>query len=293
MLSTRHKSLTAQIAGDKPHKPIFPAFSSASRQSPPVAPKPARYNRPAMANTAQIEANRRNAQRSTGPKTPEGKKISRLNATKHGLLANESTLPQESIPEFEQLLTAFREEHHPATATEEFLVHQMADAQWRLRRIRRVETGMFDALMVEAEEQYQTEITRSTLEDPPDLTPEQKAIRKHDRDTALLGRAFLQRPESVAILSRYENSIRRSFYKALEELRRIRTRPIPPPQDQPYNSCETNPIPPQPVAKQDPECAPAPVETHPRLACLSPWPLAHLPTCPLAHVLHRNFESGR
>ena len=81
-----------------------------------------------MITPAQYEANRRNAQLSSGPKTPEGKAASSRNALKHGLLANEAVLPQENLAEFDQLLSAFLDEHHPTTATEEFLVRSLPTA---------------------------------------------------------------------------------------------------------------------------------------------------------------------
>ncbi len=56
-----------------------------------------------MTSVKQIEANRRNAQKSTGPKTNEGKEVSRLNVLKHGLLAEMLLLPDENVEAFEQL----------------------------------------------------------------------------------------------------------------------------------------------------------------------------------------------
>ena len=79
-----------------------------------------------MATQAQIEANRRNAQKSTGPRSAEGKLTAGQNALRHGLCSNFSILQDETDEEAEALLHALREEHQPLGATEEILVYKMA-----------------------------------------------------------------------------------------------------------------------------------------------------------------------
>jgi len=79
-----------------------------------------------MATQAQIEANRRNAQKSTGPRTDAGKITAGQNALRHGLCANFSLLEEETDEEVQALLQALREEHQPLGATEEILVYKMA-----------------------------------------------------------------------------------------------------------------------------------------------------------------------
>jgi hypothetical protein len=84
-----------------------------------------------MATEAQIEANRRNAAKSTGPRTPEGKARVRRNATRHGLCSGIALFAEEG-PEFERefnlLLEDLREEHQPNGPTEDILVHKMAQS---------------------------------------------------------------------------------------------------------------------------------------------------------------------
>jgi hypothetical protein len=90
----------------------------------------------------QIEANRRNALRSTGPKTPKGKQISRLNALTHGLRAKDVVIPgQEDPAEFEAILRELREDRKPQGHLEIHLVEQIGMALWRLRRVYRAENG--------------------------------------------------------------------------------------------------------------------------------------------------------
>src|SRR5262245_8794539 len=94
--------------------------------------------------TQQIDANRRNAQKSTGPRTPEGKARSALNALSHGLLAKEAVLQDENEAEFNALLDAYIGHHQPATPQEEFYVREMACCDWRLRRSLRTETSLYE-----------------------------------------------------------------------------------------------------------------------------------------------------
>ena len=88
-----------------------------------------------MATQKQIEANRRNAQRSTGPRTPEGKAAVRLNALRHGLRARTVVLPGEDRQEFERLCDVLEGEWQPRTSTELFYLEQMAVSQWKLTRM--------------------------------------------------------------------------------------------------------------------------------------------------------------
>jgi len=78
-----------------------------------------------MPSDQKIQANRRNAQRSTGPKTPEGKATVSRNATRHGLASSRTVvLPEENRQEFEELVDAFRSEYQPQGPLERFLVLQ-------------------------------------------------------------------------------------------------------------------------------------------------------------------------
>ena len=72
-----------------------------------------------MSSQQQIEANRLNAQKSTGPSTPEGRAAVRLNGLKYGLYAETLILPGEDPAAFEALLDRLDAEHQPAAPTEE------------------------------------------------------------------------------------------------------------------------------------------------------------------------------
>src|SRR6266404_9329886 len=94
-----------------------------------------------MSTDRQIEANRLNAQHSTGPRTPQGRAAVRLNGLKHGLRAETIVVPGEDPAEFEALIEAYRAERQPASPTDEFLVRQLAMADWRLLRLHRLEAA--------------------------------------------------------------------------------------------------------------------------------------------------------
>lgn len=79
-----------------------------------------------MATQAQIAANRRNAQKSTGPRTPEGRTTSGQNALRHGLCSKFALIENETNEEVQSLLEALRDEHQPTGPTEEILVYKMA-----------------------------------------------------------------------------------------------------------------------------------------------------------------------
>jgi hypothetical protein len=93
----------------------------------------------------QIAANQRNAQKSTGPKTPEGLTISKMNAVKHGIFSKEVLVRglnfKENTAEFAALHDRFTQEYNPVGPVEEMLVDQIVTAQWRLRRALRAESG--------------------------------------------------------------------------------------------------------------------------------------------------------
>ncbi|MGI8959654.1 MAG: hypothetical protein ACR2IV_07840 [Bryobacteraceae bacterium] len=87
-----------------------------------------------MTTSAQLAANQSNAQRSTGPKTPEGKAISARNNFRHGFSGAFTVLPWESQEEFDMLLGGLRDEHKPSGLTETILVDRMAQAIWLSKR---------------------------------------------------------------------------------------------------------------------------------------------------------------
>lgn len=93
----------------------------------------------------QLAANRRNALKSTGPRTPQGRAVSKRNALKHGILSKQVLVQGLNLEESERELKAlhlrFWEELRPEGPIEEMLVDQIVTAHWRLRRALRAESG--------------------------------------------------------------------------------------------------------------------------------------------------------
>ena len=93
-----------------------------------------------MTTEKQAEANRRNASKSSGPKTDEGKAASRLNALRHGLRARTVVQPGDDQSEFDQLSADLQEACDPQNRPEELLVEKMVIAEWQLARLQRAES---------------------------------------------------------------------------------------------------------------------------------------------------------
>ncbi len=199
-----------------------------------------------MTSEKQIRANRRNALKSTGPKTPEGKATVRLNARTHGLRSQEILFPGEDEDALKGLNENLRAELQPVGELENLLVDGIVAAHWRLRRLRRVEAGIFawehyGELLERAQDEAKT-YERSSLEDfmenqygPSEritderkhqeaLAEAQEMKAKRNAETATLGRTFIRdadKANAFSKLSRYETAIERGLYKALHELQRL------------------------------------------------------------------------
>jgi hypothetical protein len=95
-----------------------------------------------MATAKQIAANRGNARRSTGPRTPEGRKASAMNALKHGMTSQTVLLPDEDPREFEHFASGMRLYWSPFGAQEDVLVERIIHLAWRLVRLAKIEAGI-------------------------------------------------------------------------------------------------------------------------------------------------------
>ncbi len=97
-----------------------------------------------MTSLRQIDANRRNARKSTGPVTPEGKQRSRCNAVRHGLTAETVIGALEDAEDYQAFEAAIIADYDAQSAVERELVLRLASLLWRLRRATTMETGLFD-----------------------------------------------------------------------------------------------------------------------------------------------------
>ena len=96
-----------------------------------------------MTSLKQIEANRRNAQKSTGPTSAEGKQRASRNAVRHGLAAETVIVPLEDVEDYQAFEEAVAASFDPETSVERELILRLASLLWRLRRATSIETGLF------------------------------------------------------------------------------------------------------------------------------------------------------
>ncbi len=97
-----------------------------------------------MTSIKQIEANRRNSLKSTGPKTEAGKRASRCNAVRHGLTAETVIGALEDAEDYKAFEAAINADYDAQSAVERELVLRLASLLWRLRRATTIETGLFE-----------------------------------------------------------------------------------------------------------------------------------------------------
>jgi hypothetical protein len=155
-----------------------------------------------MTSNLQIEANRRNARLSTGPRTEEGRRVSRMNALRHGLTAQHVTVFDETEADFRRFHRQLMRVLRPEGAMEAQLAERAVICAWRLRRVYRIETGMF------------SKARKLWAPTGPTLA--------NDIETVYT-RLSSQR-DDLAKLSRYEASIERSLRRALLDLERRQAR---------------------------------------------------------------------
>lgn len=155
---------------------------------------------------AVIKANRQNAIKSTGPRTPEGKEICRLNALKHGFSSKEVLIKGESPEEFDEFRERLAAQLQPAGELEEVLVDRIVAQAWRLRRAVRIEREILERWFT------------WTLK-----VPRRRRSYHDDRRTLgeAVGRDLLEGRETLTKYEKYEITIERSLFRTLHELERL------------------------------------------------------------------------
>jgi len=188
-----------------------------------------------MISDKQLDANRRNAQLSTGPQTPEGRAAVRYNALTHGLTAQYAVMPQENKQEFEDLFASLEAEYQPSGPTENLLLKQMVINAWRIQRLQGMETSFFELAAVDYRQSF---------------AEQYKNTDAHDLH-AYLFREDVRCNDALSRMARYESRIQRSFYKAMHELQRLQalrasptsstSNPETPPPSPPLDSSDATP----------------------------------------------------
>jgi hypothetical protein len=119
-----------------------------------------------MASPAQIQANRLNALKSTGPRTEAGKSVSRMNALQHGIDAHASVLPGEDPDAYQALADEYRQRFAPSTPEQHFLVDTLIQSDWNRRRYGRLH-GQLTARLIDAMDPADRSVAALFLPDNP------------------------------------------------------------------------------------------------------------------------------
>jgi hypothetical protein len=174
-----------------------------------------------MATQAQILANRRNAQKSTGPKTAEGKAAAAKNATKHGLLASQDVVIPENQADFDAFRDEMLAELAPVGLMESILAERMVSLTWRLKRAERMHNEVIDAKIRREINGMAPKLSKSLL------TGEPCDVSKYSKDCyddlALGYIAMWDFAEQRALerLSMYERRFEASLFKTMAELKKL------------------------------------------------------------------------
>jgi hypothetical protein len=167
-------------------------------------------------------SNRLNAQKSTGPKTPDGKAVVALNRLTHGLRAEHLILPGESAEEFENFRARLLQAVPPRDDLEVILAEQVVEAAWKLRRFGRVEQAWFSRV-------EQAWFSRLVKLDIAGKLDEKLEIATPAAPPNLAMNLLFAEQNSAALkpLRRYETTLRRQFHQALERYFKVRLAATP------------------------------------------------------------------
>jgi hypothetical protein len=175
-----------------------------------------------MATKAQIYANRRNAEKSTGPKTTEGKETVSQNAVKHGLTARKTVIPGESKGDFCMYHYEMLEELDPLGPMESMLADRIISLSWRLKRTVRIQDETIEALCTPKPPSPLDKLTKSLIyksigQSPPD--------QPESEEPPTLGQVAMKDFSYARVLDRlmmYERRIENSLYKTINELQKLK-----------------------------------------------------------------------
>jgi len=174
-----------------------------------------------MATEPQILANRRNAQKSTGPRTPEAKAAVAKNALKHGLTARQDVIKGENQADFDLYRDEMLDELAPVGPMETMLANRIVSLSWRLERAERIQNQTIDALNANIATSPVDQLTQSFLAKAcASLQPNPTVP---DPDLAL-GRMAIRDFSNARVLEHllmYERRIEHSLYRTMLELQKL------------------------------------------------------------------------
>src|SRR2546425_3670237 len=160
-----------------------------------------------MTTPAQIEANRRNAQKSTGPRPAQGRAVLSLNGLRHGLRAETAVLPSEDPAEFATLKQELEAEYRPQGIREQLVFDDLVLAAWRLERARIYDTAVQARLFLSTHGRIQT------AHGPTSTMHSLGAMLAKDA----------REKKTLEYVMRMEGRFRRAYQQAVKELERLQT----------------------------------------------------------------------
>ncbi len=173
-----------------------------------------------MTSEARVAANRRNASKSTGPRTKQGKAIVAQNALKHGFGAHQDVIPGEDPRQFELLRRRLLGELAPLGEMETLFAERIVSLSWRLQRAQRLQNVALDYLLTR-------EITESLEEFDEFVSEEDIEQMQSDPDTdprLLVGRVVVRDCLQAKVLDRlmlHERRIEASLSRTLNDLHKL------------------------------------------------------------------------
>ena len=170
-----------------------------------------------MATIKQINANRKNALLSKGPKSDLGKLTSSKNSLKHGLTAKQLVIG-ESFKEFEKYRDQMIDELKPEGILEEQVVFMIIDVGFRLRRIGGIEAGIYNQEILH----HEADDYKSKIAEKVDFKEKGELIQSSDLSTNLKGLAFARDCKygsAILKLNTIEDKLMNKYYKQLDILK--------------------------------------------------------------------------
>jgi hypothetical protein len=190
----------------------------------PIKPNNPGKEKKRMTTEKQIAANRLNAQKSTGPKTPEGKAAVSRNALASGLLAHRPILKNEDPDEFNSFYKTTVQDLNPIGSIETLVAQRIVNLAWRLKRAGRMETGMIDVLCEKNLDTHGIIRAIKYFSDRPKPMPESWAPQAQTLRAEILGHVGVSDFTGHNVIAKtfhYEGQIERSLYKAIFELQKL------------------------------------------------------------------------
>jgi len=174
-----------------------------------------------MATQAEILANRHNAQKSTGPKTAEGKAASAKNAMKHGLFAQDNVVISENQAQFDALRNEMLAELAPVGAMEGMLAERIVSLTWRLRRAAQMQDEVIDVKIRAEINRSKGILSKSLITGQPCRLSKNTKRCYDDLALGLIAKWDFEGDRALERLSMYERRFEASLFRTMGELKKL------------------------------------------------------------------------